>query len=333
MRCKEYLKTLYNLCFENNTTSFIGTKKLLKFKMQLNLKYSVDDEFFDKTLECFRSLGLMENTITYEEEVQFIIDNKEFIGIKMEFPAIKVSENILEKKLDRIEKILKRDFYSKVSPVITEEELDYINKLQKTKMKLCKDVVGTILDELFFFEYEKEYGIWIYDLEKEKYLKDCEKLRTYNKDYFKLKLRKYKDMDIERTHNKANHFYKDLMDKVVVLLDKMIYNQDEVTLSICNKENSSLYVENRVNIVKYSKDVGMISFESSSGFYCKIEISGVYIDENNLINIHDNMNNITILEKITSEERKEFETFVNVYEKIYGESDNNRKLYEIVIGQ
>lgn len=333
MRCKEYLKELYDLCFENKTTSFIGTKTLFKFKLQLKLKHGVDDEFFEKTLDRLEEFGLMEKRITYEKEVEFKISNKEFMGIKMEFPAIKVSENLLEKKLDKIEKVLKREFYNKVWTVVTEEELDYINRLQKSKMKLCKDIVGNVLDELFFYEYEKEYGIWIYDINRENYLRDCEKLRTYNKDYFKLKLIKYKEMDSERTNNKSKHFYQELMDKVLVLMDRMIYSQDEVILTICNKENSSLYVENRINKVKYSKDVGMISFESSGGFYCKIEIEGIFIDENNLINIYDHINNVAIMEKITYDERKEIETFINVYERIYGESDENCKLYEIVIGQ
>lgn len=333
MRCREYVKALYNLCFENNSTRFVGTKKLFKFKLQLGLNHGIDDEFFQKTLDMFVTFGLMNNSITYEKEIEFKIDNKDFIGIKMEFPAIKVSENILNKKLEKVEKMLKREFHIKVWPVITEEEIEYINILQRSKMKLCKEVIGNIVDELFFYEYEKEYGVWIYDVEKEKYLRDCEKLRTYNKDYFKLKLRKYKEMDREKSHNKSKHFYNELMDKVVVLLDRMIYSQDEVMLSICNKENSSLYVENRINKVKYSKDVGMISFESLGGFYCKIEIEGIYIDENNLINIYDNINNVTILEKITPDERREIEVFISVYERIYGEDDDKRKLYEVVIGQ
>lgn len=309
--CRKYLDTVYKMFFKSNDECFVGTKREFRYNLQIILDSYIDSNFLERTLYIFRELKLIKREVTSDIKVYVTMGEVSFSETKSVYPGIKINTHMLEDRLNRAEKIIKDDFSKNVTPLLSYEELEYIKSFQEEKRNLCSNIMGKVIHEYFFSVYDKDYGFWIHDLNREKYTKDLSKLKTYTKDYFKLK--KLKEDDKKINTKSLKYFYSEVMEKLLNILIKRININGSIEVSISNI-NSSMFLESKINKISYDKETSTLSFYSLEDFYCKITINEVNINKENTITLKDGINTVKILKILTEEEKRELDYMAEIYE-------------------
>lgn len=254
--CREYLNKLYDVLLGDNNEGYIGTKTTLRYMISLKTKCFINKNYLNKTLSIFRDLNILGQTILNVSSKEIMIGDNIYEGSKSLYPVKRMDSNILLNKLMMTENLIINTFYSNVIPVITKKELNEYKKILKDKKELALKELDEVPKELFSNKYDKNYGIWIYDINPGDFKVEREKLLKYTDIFFiefkekqKIKLKEKKQE--EDKYEKINELYSELISETNDRMIEYIKINDYINVSI-NKAPSLCFNYSRGGRIKHT---------------------------------------------------------------------------------
>lgn len=290
----KYIEAFYSLFNEYNGIGFLGTKEILRYRLQLKLNRYIPKSYVNATLSHFRKLGLVESFSTNSHPLRINIMDMSFKGAKYLYPKIDVDENTVKEKYKILEEML-HDVEEVTCELISKEQLESIKKVQSEKKKICDKYFKGDYRNYFAESYDNGYGFWTQEVTKERAAEYFNRISSYDDNFFLSeyeKINKAKEKQVEYLENR-NESFKKIVNEFMKIINKEISEQHFVIANIGSKYNTLKIVAKITSIVMCDDCESFEIADKDKNFIGIVRITGIVIDDTiKIMSIEDSFTTI-----------------------------------------
>lgn len=266
----KYINEFYSLFSEYNNIGFIGTKETMRYKLQLKTNRYIPSKYIDFSLKVFKDIGLLKHSVVAAgrgENSIIKIGERVFLGTKKIWSKVELSNEEIQEKLNSLRDVFE-NYEVETQPFITKEELDNYKVIYNEKYEIASNILGEDTDSLFTYTYLLPYGIWIDNADRNKFIEELNKIKSYNEDYFiKYKrqceqIRKDYEKAVQERKKKDKELsdrYNSILKNLCEIVESEISSVGKVAAVIGNNPNCILFGEMFIESIQYNEMKNLIS--------------------------------------------------------------------------